>query len=116
MTSADIALIKACREADFETMKQAVENGADVNVESPEDDNYTPIMLLLESYLGEENPDSPGKVDHILAIMQYLLNHGADINHVAIQKTVFRDNKGNLTGEISEEGWSAVFDCGLYTL
>lgn len=97
MTSADIALIKACREADFETMKQAVENGADVNVESPEDDNYTPIMLLLESYLGEENPDSPGKVDHILAIMQYLLNHGADINHVAIQKTVFRDNKGNLT-------------------
>ncbi len=115
MTSADIALIKACREADFETMKQAVENGADVNVESPEDDNYTPIMLLLESYLGEENSDSPGKVDHILAIMQYLLNHGADINHVAIQKTVFRDNKGNLTGEISEEGWSAVFDCGLYT-
>ena len=114
LSPADAALIKACHDADFERVRQAVENGADVNLESAENDNFTPIMMLFENDLDETRKDFRREIDKILKIAQYLLDHGADINHVAKKKIALYDGKKKPAGEFEEERWSAVFYCTLF--
>lgn len=114
LTPVDAALIEACREVDFEAVKRAVENGADVNFVSAENDNFTPIMILFENSPDKTGKDFRKEIDKILQIAQYLLDHGADINHVAKKKIALHDSNGKLTGKFEEECWSAVSHCAMF--
>ncbi len=70
-TEKDIPLFEACNELDFEKIKQAVANGANVNAIDKNGD--TPICNVLDFVEDYED-------DFLIEILDYLIEKGADIN------------------------------------
>lgn len=89
----DIELINACDSLDFNAVKRAIENGANVNLIVKDSDveafiwgDYTTPVMLTVDQITWDVEHQEGNSPKAYRILKFLLEHGADPN-IAVQDT-----------------------------
>lgn len=77
-TDLDLPLFEACYNRDLSAIKNAVEQGANVNAIN--DDGETPISLALDFSEGYDD-------SYLISILDYLIQNGADVNLFGFEGT-----------------------------